>query len=75
MNLLLIMIWILLPIYALPSVVESGPVEVPYTVREVLMNGGLAGSFLLVGFYRAQSVILARFPRLGSRRARSPRTR
>jgi hypothetical protein len=75
LNLLLIMIWILLPIYALPNVVESGPVEVPYTVREVLVNGGLAGSFFLVGFYQAQRGILARFPWLGGRRAKSPRTR
>jgi hypothetical protein len=75
LNLLLVMIWILFPIYALPSVVESGPMEVPYTVRQVLMNGGLAGCFLLVGFYQAQMEILARFPGLGGRRRKGPRIR
>jgi len=74
LNLLLIMLWILLPLYALPGAAESGPVEVPYSVREVLINGGLAGCFFLVGFYQAQREILARLPWLGGRRTKSPRT-
>ena len=75
LNLLLIMIWILLPIYALPGAVESGPMEIAYTVREVLVNGGLAGSFFLVGFYQAEGAILSRFPWLGGRYGRGPRIR
>jgi hypothetical protein len=75
LNLFLIMGWILLPIYGLPGALESGPVGVPYTVREVLVNGGLAGSFFLVGFYQAQGAILDRFPWLGGPKGRGPRTR
>lgn len=75
LNLLLIMVWILLPIYALPGVAESGPIEVPYTARQVLVNGGLAGGFFLLGFYRAQGTILARFPWLGGVQGRGPRMR
>ena len=59
LNLLLILLWILLPIYTLPtSDLGSGGAEVPYTVGEVLVNGLLAGSFFLVGFYQAQGVIV-----------------
>ncbi len=71
LNLLLIMLWILVPIYAVSDAVgASGAIGVPYTVGEVLVNGLLAGSFFLMGFYRAQAVILARFPwmALGDRR-------
>jgi len=76
MNLFLIMAWILLPIYALPDrALETGQVGVPYTPWEVLVNGGLAGSFFLVGFYRAQGVLLARVPWLGGGRGKSPRIR
>ena len=63
LNLLLIMLWILVPIYSLGE--ASGATGVPYTVSEVLVNGLLAGSFFLMGFYRAQAVILARFPWMG----------
>ncbi len=63
MNLLLIMLWILLPIYALgDDVMGTGALSVPYTPLEVLLNGLLAGSFFLLGFYRAQGAVLARFP-------------
>ena len=62
LNLLLIMLWILLPIYAMPGeLMAMGEVGIPYSAQEVLVNGGLAGSFFLVGFYRAQGIILARF--------------
>jgi len=61
LNLLLIMLWILLPIYAMPGeLMAMGEVGIPYSAQEVLVNGGLAGTFFLVGFYRAQGIILAR---------------
>jgi hypothetical protein len=76
LNLFLILAWILLPIYALPDTLGGGgAVGVPYTPGEVLVNGGLAGSVFLVGFYQAQSAILERFPWLGGRPRRSPRIR
>jgi len=63
LNLLLIMLWILVPIYSLADgVMDSGAIGVPYTPGQVLVNGLLAGCFFLLGFYRAQGVILARFP-------------
>ena len=75
LNLVLIFLWILLPIYTLPtSDPGMGGAEVPYTVREVLVNGLLAGSFFLVGFYRAQAVITGRFRRLGGGNGKSPET-
>ncbi len=50
-----------LPIYAMPGeLMAMGEEGIPYSVQEVLVNGGLAGSFFLVGFYRAQRIILAR---------------
>ena len=62
-NLLLIMLWILVPIYSLgDGALESGAIGVPYTATQVLINGLLAGSFFLLGFYRAQGEILKRFP-------------
>jgi len=74
LNLFLILAWILLPIYAMPeAALGEGPLGVPYTPGEVLVNGGLAGSFCLVGFYQAQSAILERFPWLGGRQGRGPR--
>lgn len=76
LNLFLILAWILLPIYAMPeAAMGEGLVGVPYTPGQVLINGGLAGSFFLVGFYRAQRAIQERFPWLGSRRRKSPRIR
>jgi hypothetical protein len=73
LNLLLIMLWILLPIYSLADgVMESGAIGVPYTPGQVLVNGLLAGSFFLLGFYRAQGIILARFPWMGVRTNRGP---
>lgn len=57
------MLWILLPIYSLGEAgIDQGPLSVPYTPGQVLVNGLLAGSFFLLGFYRAQGVILERFP-------------
>ena len=71
LNLFLIIAWILLPIYGMAEALDAGPIGVPYTPREVLINGGLAGSFFLMGFYQAQNTILQRFPqrfpRLGGR--------
>ena len=63
LNLVLIFLWILLPLYSLSDALEAGiPVGVPYTANQVLVNGLLAGSFFVLGFYRAQGVILSRFP-------------
>jgi len=71
LNLLLILLWILLPIYALTeNALETGATGVPYTPAEVLVNGLLAGSFFVLGFYRAQGAILARLPWLGNGRVR-----
>ena len=53
-------------------VLEGGEAGVPYTPSQLLVNGLLAGSFFLVGFYRAQDHILARFPWLGSGTKRGP---
>jgi hypothetical protein len=62
-NILLIILWILLPIYSLgEGGIEQDPLGVPYTPTQVLVNGLLAGSFFLVGFYKAQGRILKRFP-------------
>ena len=73
LNLLLIILWILLPIYALSDgVMESGAIGVPYTPVQVLVNGLLAGGFFLVGFYRAQGEILSRFPWMGGGTNRGP---
>jgi len=63
LNLFLIFAWILLPIYGLAEgELEMGMVGVPYTAMEVLVNGGLAGTFFLVGFYQAQARILGGAP-------------
>jgi hypothetical protein len=65
-NLLLIMLWILVPIYGMDEMVaDGGPVGLPYTPNQLLVNGLMAGSFFLLGFYRAQDAILTRFPWLG----------
>jgi hypothetical protein len=73
LNLFLIMLWILLPIYALPGdALGAGPVSLPYTAGQVLVNGLLAGTFFLFGFYRAQAVILRRFPWLSPPTRRGP---
>jgi len=62
-NLLLIMLWILLPIYSLAEeAVGGGQASVPYTPGQVLVNGLLAGGFFILGFYRAQGAILSRRP-------------
>ena len=75
LNLTLVMAWIVLPIYAIPdAALEQGVVSVPYTPAQVLLNGGLAGAFFLLGFYQAQNVILMRFPWLGGPRRGGPRT-
>ena len=75
-NLFLILGWILLPIYALPeAALEGGALELPYTAREVLINGGLAGTFFLLGFYQSQSVLLRRSPWLRGQRKRGHGTR
>jgi hypothetical protein len=67
LNLLLIMLWILLPIYGMadadPLQAPDGP---PYSVGEVLTNGALAGTVFLLGFYRAQGAILSRLPGFGA---------
>jgi len=70
LNLLLIMLWILVPIYTLADgVMDSG---VPYSPGEVLVNGLLAGSFFLLGFYRGQAAIIARMPWLGGGTKKPP---
>ena len=74
-NLLLIMLWILMPIYSLAEAgIGQGPVGVPYTPTQVLVNGLLAGSFFLLGFYKAQSKILKRLPWMSSEMRRGPGT-
>lgn len=65
LNLVLIMAWILIPVYGMAGALEGGPMGVPYTPEEVLINGGLAGAFFLAGFYHAQNTILRKFPWLG----------
>jgi len=76
LNLLLIILWILLPIYTLADgVMESGDIGVPYTPGQVLVNGLLAGGFFLLGFYRAQGAILARFPWMAVGAREDPRNR
>jgi len=73
LNLLLIILWILLPIYALSDdPLGAGPVSLPYTAGQVLVNGLLAGSFFLLGFYRAQGAILSRMPWIGPTTNRGP---
>jgi hypothetical protein len=62
LNLLLLVLGILLPVYRLPDqVAAAGPLSLPYSAGEVLLNGVLAGTFFVVGFYRAQAEILRRF--------------
>ena len=76
LNLLLIMLWILVPIYTMVDVVlEGGPAGVPYTPNQLLVNGLLAGSFFLIGFYRAQDTLLTRFPWLGPGTKKGPGSR
>jgi hypothetical protein len=73
LNLILIILWILVPIYALPGdAMGAGPVSLPYTAGQVLVNGLLAGSFFLVGFYRAQGTLLRRLPWLAPPTNRGP---
>jgi len=67
LNLVLIMLWILLPIYGLADGDPlAGPAAVPYTAGQVLVNGALAGAVFLLGFYRAQGAILSRIPGFGA---------
>ncbi len=55
LNLLLILLWILLPIYDLSGWgAEVGDPGLPYTAGQVLVNGGMAGTLLILGFHRAQ---------------------
>ena len=61
LNLLLLLLWILIPIWDLTSAVETGDLVLPYTVGEVLVNGLLAGAFCLLGFYGSQLRIVERF--------------
>jgi hypothetical protein len=62
LNLLLIVFWIMLPIYGMADADPlAAPAGVPYTPGQVLMNGALAGTFFVLGFYRAQGAILSRF--------------
>jgi hypothetical protein len=75
LNLLLIMGWILLPLYSVMDAVDGGAVGVPYTVNQVLINGGLAGTFFLAGFYHAQAELVRRFPWLGGPTRRGPGVR
>jgi hypothetical protein len=71
LNLLLIILWILLPIYALgEDPLDQGQMGVPYTPSQVLVNGLLAGSFFVLGFYRAQDAIAAQFPWIKNPRGR-----
>jgi hypothetical protein len=67
LNLLLIILWILLPIY---DPLGPGPLEVPYTPAQVLVNGLLAGSFFILGFHRAQDAIAAQIPWIKNPRSR-----
>jgi hypothetical protein len=73
-NLLLILAWILLPIYGLTeAALEGGVIGVPYSPLEVVINGGLAGTFFILGFYRAQGEVLSRIPWLGRPKREGPR--
>ncbi len=79
-NLFLILGWILLPIYALPeAALEGGALELPYTAREVLINGGdlLPRGFLPGSECPSQEDPLARWPGkarpLDQVRSRGPR--
>ena len=75
-NLLLIILWIMLPIYALADgPLGTDPVGVPYTPAQVLLNGLLAGGFFLLGFYRAQGIVIERFPWIGGGIQRGPGNR
>ena len=75
LNLLLIMLWILMPIYSLAEGgLDQGAVGVPYTPHQVLVNGLLAGSFFLLGFYKAQSTIIQRFPWVSPEAKKGPGT-
>jgi hypothetical protein len=63
LNLILIFLWILLPIYQVTDISpDTVPTGVPYTPGQVLVNGLFAGSFFVMGFYRGQAAIVARFP-------------
>lgn len=68
----LIMAWTLIPVYSMMDGFEGVPLGVPYTVNQVLINGGLAGGFFLAGFYHAQGILLQRFPWLGLPNRRGP---
>ena len=69
LNLLLIMLWILLPIYNLSDGLgDPAATGVPYTATQVLVNGLLAGGFFLLGFYKAQGEILKRVPWMAGRK-------
>jgi hypothetical protein len=61
LNLVLLILGILLPIYGLADqALSGGAIGLPYTAGEVLMNGVLAGTFFLLGFYRAQAELRGR---------------
>jgi hypothetical protein len=61
LNLVLLILGILLPIYGLADqALSGGPIGLPYSAGEVLMNGALAGTFFLLGFYRAQAELRGR---------------
>lgn len=62
LNLILLCLGILLPIYGLADqVLNGGPMTLPYSAGEVLLNGLLSGTFLILGFRRAQAEIFRRY--------------
>jgi hypothetical protein len=62
LNLLLLCLGILVPIYGLADqALEGGALALPYSAGEVLLNGLLSGTFFIVGFRRAQAEILRRY--------------
>ncbi len=70
-NLFLILLWILLPVFELSeAALERGAMGVPYTPLEVLVNGGLAGSFFIVGFHRGRALAMGGDGSGGGRRRR-----
>lgn len=69
LNVFLLAAGIVLPIYDLAGAATGGqPLALPYSAGEVLVNGLLAGSFFIVGFYRAQAEILRGWARGGGGR-------
>lgn len=62
LNLLLLCLGILVPIYGLTDqALEGGAMTLPYSAGEVLLNGLLSGTFFIVGFRRAQAEIFRRY--------------